>query len=97
MERAGVLVLHLTLATHPRHCISAGIISTYKSRVHKSHRGLPSLEPLVVDAGQDGGEHRGRCAGAANQGRGAFVEDHDVVADGGDVGVAAAGAVVYGR
>ena len=67
---------------------------TYKSRVNKSDSRLPNLKPLIVDARQNGSEHRARRAGAADDGRGAFVEDDDVVADGRDVGVAAAGAVV---
>jgi hypothetical protein len=73
---------------------SLGAGTTYKSRVHESDSRLPDLETLVVDACQDGGEHGARSAGAADDGRRAFVKDDDVVADGGNVGVAAAGAVV---
>jgi hypothetical protein len=67
---------------------------TYESRVHESHSALPSLKTLVVDPRQDSGENRTRSAGASDDGRRAFVEDHNVVADGGHVGVAAAGAIV---
>jgi len=68
---------------------------TYESRVHESHSRLPNLKPLVVDPREDRGEHRTRSARASDDSRRAFVEDDDVVADGGDVGVAAAGAVVW--
>jgi hypothetical protein len=66
-------------------------------RVDESDRRLAGFETLVVDAGEDGGEDGARSRGAADEGGSAFVEDDDVVADGGDVGVAAAGAVVCCR
>jgi len=67
---------------------------TYKDGVHESHSRLSGFQALVVDARQHGGEDGARGAGAADDGREEFVEDDDVVAHGGDVGVAAAGAVV---
>ena len=70
---------------------------THESRVHESHSRLANLETLVVDPRQNGSEYRARSAGASDDGRRAFVEDDDVVAYRGDVGVPAAGAVVYYR
>jgi hypothetical protein len=54
----------------------------YESRVHESDSGLSNLETLVVDAREDGGEHRARSACASDDCRRAFVEDDDIVADG---------------
>jgi hypothetical protein len=54
---------------------------TYESRVHESHGRLSSLETLVVDARQDGGEHWARSTSTSDDGWRAFVEDDDVVSD----------------
>lgn len=65
-----------------------------QSRVYEADRLLAGLETLLVDSRNQRREH-GRGSGrSANESWGAFVEDDDVVADGGDVGVATSGGVV---
>lgn len=65
-----------------------------QSRVDKANRLLASLETLLVDSRNQGREHGRGSGSATDESRGAFVEDDDVVAHGGDVGVAASGGVV---
>ena len=63
-------------------------------RIQETDRFLPGSETQLVDAGDDATPDRSARAGAADEGGRALVEDDDVVADGGDVRVCAAVAVV---
>lgn len=65
-----------------------------QSRVDEANRRFTSLEPRVVDTGQNGCKSWRAGGGAANQSWGAVVEDDDVVTDSSDVWVSAADAVI---
>ena len=67
---------------------------THQNRIHKPHGALTSRNPLLIDTIEHAREDRRRRAGAADQDGAAAEPDDDVVADGRDVRVAAAGAVV---
>lgn len=66
-----------------------------QSWIDESDRRFPGFEPLIVDASENRREGGGGGAGASDESREAFVEDYDVVADGGDVGIASSCFVVW--
>lgn len=65
-----------------------------QSRVHEADSALTSFETLVIDTSQNGCEDWCSCGGTTDKSWSTLVEDQDIVADGRDIGVTTAVAVV---
>ena len=66
----------------------------YQSRVHEAHGRLSDRNPLLVDTVDDGRKDGRRCRGTANEGRLPVEDDSHVVANGREIRISTAAAVV---
>ena len=65
-----------------------------QSCVNEADSALASFETLVIDSSQNGRKDWRSCGGTTDEGWSTLVKDQDIVADGRDIGVTTAVAVI---